>query len=69
MREFAGKKFFDEAEATVRLGYRNRMTLWRARKAGRLDHYRIGGNVYYSEENLQAFLENCRVSHARQDAA
>jgi excisionase family DNA binding protein len=48
-----------EKEAAKWLGV-SRITLLRARMAGKIGFYRIGARVLYSEENhLRPFLETC----------
>ncbi len=48
-----------EKEAATLLGV-SRITLLRARMAGRIGAYRIGARVLYSEEkHLRPFLESC----------
>jgi excisionase family DNA binding protein len=53
------EKFYSEREAAARLGV-SRVTLLRARQAGRIGYYRIGARVVFSEEkHLRPFLESC----------
>ena len=47
-----------EKEAAARLGV-SRITLLRAREAGRIRFFRIGTRVLYSHEQLAEFLITC----------
>jgi excisionase family DNA binding protein len=47
-----------EKQAAKRLGVA-RITLLRARKAGRIRFFRIGTRVLYGDEHLQEFLTTC----------
>src|SRR6266436_8997611 len=47
-----------EKEAAVRLGIA-RITLLRAREAGRIRFFRIATRVLYCEEHLTEFLQSC----------
>jgi excisionase family DNA binding protein len=54
-----GEGLMSEQQAAKRLGI-SRITLLRARMAGRIGAYRIGTRVLYSEEkHLRPFLETC----------
>jgi excisionase family DNA binding protein len=56
-----------EKQAAKRLGVA-RITLLRAREAGRIRFFRIGTRVLYCAEQLTAFLESCeRNSHKNPD--
>ena len=47
-----------EKQAAVRLGI-SRITLLRAREAGRIRFFRIGTRVLYNQEQLNDFLSSC----------
>lgn len=47
-----------EREASSRLGI-SRITLLRARGAGRVRFYKVGTRILYSEQQLAEFLERC----------
>jgi len=49
---------FSEKQAATRLGVA-RITLLRAREAGRIRFFRIGTRVLYCEEQLTEFLQAC----------
>ena len=46
--EIGGKQYLGEEAATKYLRFRNRLTLYRRRKAGQLPYYKHGGTVIYS---------------------
>jgi hypothetical protein len=50
---------YTEAEAARKLGFRNRLTLWRWRRRGLLSFYRIGQRVFYADHHLAEFLARC----------
>lgn len=50
---------YSEIEATHKLGFKNRLTLWRWRKRGLLDYYKIGNRIEYGEHHLAEFLARC----------
>src|SRR5260370_20051611 len=50
-----------EKQAAKRLGVA-RITLLRAREAGRIRFFRIGTRVLYSEEHISEFLQLCESS-------
>lgn len=55
----AEERLYSEREAAERLGV-SRITLLRARKAGRIGFYQIGARVLFSEtEHLRPFLDGC----------
>lgn len=59
IEETRGEGLMSEQQAARRLGI-SRITLLRARMAGRIGAYRIGARVLYSEEkHLRPFLEAC----------
>ena len=47
-----------EKQAAARLGI-SRITLLRAREAGRIRFFRIGTRVLYNQEQLNDFLSSC----------
>jgi excisionase family DNA binding protein len=49
------KLLLTEAELVNQLGL-NRTTIWRARKSGKLGHYKLGGRVLYSAAQVNEFL-------------
>jgi len=55
-----------EKQAAARLGI-SRITLLRAREAGRIRFFRIGTRVLYNQEQLNDFLRACerngRIAH------
>lgn len=51
----------NNAEAAEYLGV-SPITLWRERRRGRLTYRRIGGQIRYAPEDLEALLELCRVN-------
>ena len=53
-----------EKQAAKRLGIA-RITLLRAREAGRIKFYRIGTRVLYCAEHLTEFLNNCERNAPR----
>src|SRR5213595_1381151 len=53
-----------EKQAAKRLGIA-RITLLRAREAGRIRFFRIGTRVLYCAEHLTDFLNNCERNRAR----
>ena len=53
-----------EKQAAKRLGIA-RITLLRAREAGRIRFFRIGTSVLYCAEHLTEFLNNCERNSAR----
>lgn len=56
-----------EKQAAARLGVA-RITLLRAREAGRIRFFRIGTRVLYCEEQLTEFLQACeRNAHQQND--
>lgn len=58
-----------EKQAAARLGVA-RITLLRAREAGRIRFFRIGTRVLYCEEQLTEFLTSCeRNRHKDQDGS
>src|SRR5689334_20000693 len=57
-----------EKQAAKRLGIA-RITLLRAREAGRIKFFRIGTRVLYCAEHLTEFLNNCERNRPRSDAA
>src|SRR5213079_3634740 len=56
-----------EKQAAKRLGIA-RITLLRAREAGRIRFFRIGTRVLYCAEHLTEFLSNCESNHRRTQA-
>src|SRR6476620_2731948 len=56
-----------EEQAAKRLGIA-RITLLRAREAGRIKFFRIGTRVLYCEEHLTEFLNNCERNGRRTQA-
>lgn len=59
MTERAEEKVYSEREAAARLGV-SRITLLRARQAGRIGYYRIGARIVFSEtEHIRPFLDSC----------
>lgn len=60
MSDKAEEKVYSERQAAARLGV-SRITVQRARQAGRLSYYRIGARVVYSEtEHIRPFLDSCK---------
>src|SRR4030095_4785554 len=57
-----------EKQAAKRLGIA-RITLLRAREAGRIRFFRIGTRVLYCAEHLTEFLNNCERNRPRSDGA
>ena len=55
-----------EKQAAKRLGIA-RITLLRARAAGRIKFFRIGTRVLYCAEHLTEFLNNCERNTPRRD--
>ena len=55
-----------EKQAAKRLGIA-RITLLRAREAGRIRFFRIGTRVLYCAEHLNDFLNNCERNRPRSD--
>src|SRR2546425_10517846 len=55
-----------EKQAAKRLGIA-RITLLRAREAGRIKFFRIGTRVLYCAEHLTDFLNNCERNRPRSD--
>jgi excisionase family DNA binding protein len=53
-----------EKQAAVRLGI-SRITLLRAREAGRIRFFRIGTRVLYNQEQLNDFLVTCERKGAK----
>jgi excisionase family DNA binding protein len=58
MSEGVDEKLYSEREAAAKLGV-SRITILRARQAGRIGYYRIGTRVLYSDDHLRAFLAAC----------
>jgi excisionase family DNA binding protein len=58
MSEGGDEKLYSEREAAAKLGV-SRVTILRARQAGRIGFYRIGTRVLFSDEHLRAFLASC----------
>jgi excisionase family DNA binding protein len=56
-----------EKQAAKRLGIA-RITLLRAREAGRITFFRIGTRVLYCAEHLTEFLNNCERNGGRSQA-
>ena len=56
-----------EKQAAARLGI-SRITLLRAREAGRIRFFRIGTRVLYCAEHLTEFLNNCERNSKRTQA-
>jgi excisionase family DNA binding protein len=56
-----------EKQAAKRLGIA-RITLLRAREAGRIRFFRIGTRVLYCAEHLTEFLNNCERNRKRTQA-
>src|SRR5438105_7885952 len=56
-----------EKQAAARLGVA-RITLLRAREAGRIRFFRIGTRVLYCAEHLTEFLNNCERNRRRTQA-
>jgi excisionase family DNA binding protein len=56
-----------EKQAAKRLGIA-RITLLRAREAGRIKFFRIGTRVLYCAEHLTEFLNNCERNRRRTQA-
>ena len=50
-----------EKQAAARLGVA-RITLLRAREAGRIRFFRIGTRVLYDEDQLREFLQSCECN-------
>ena len=59
-----GHNLMSEKQAAVRLGI-SRITLLRAREAGRIRFFRIGTRVLYNQEQLNDFLTTCERKGAR----
>src|SRR5205085_7312873 len=55
-----------EKQAAARLGI-SRITLLRAREAGRIRFFRIGTRVLYCEEQLTEFLNACERNGGSED--
>lgn len=59
MSDKPDEKFYSEREAAARLGV-SRVTLLRARQAGRIGYYRIGSRIVFSEaKHILPFLDSC----------
>ena len=58
--EIGGKQYLGEEAATKYLRFRNRLTLYRRRKAGQLAYYKLGAAIIYSLEDLNSFVEQQR---------
>lgn len=56
-----------ETQAAKRLGIA-RITLLRARGAGRIRFFRIGTRVLYSDDQLAEFLSNCERNGPRRQS-
>ena len=54
---------FTETEAAKQLGIA-RITLLRARQAGKINYCRIGRVVRYTPEQIEEFLKTCERSNA-----
>jgi hypothetical protein len=50
---------YTEAEAARKLGFKNRLTLWRWRRRGLIGFYRVGQRVFYGDHHLREFLARC----------
>jgi hypothetical protein len=58
------------AEATRKLGFKNRLTLWRWRRRGLIGFYRIGNWIYYGDSHISQFLARCeRKARGMKEAA
>jgi hypothetical protein len=55
----ANETRYTELEATRKLGFKNRLTLWRWRKRGAIGYYLIGRQIWYGEHHLRDFLARC----------
>ena len=55
---------FSEKQAAAQLGIA-RITLLRAREAGRIRFFRIGTRVLYSDQQLADFLSRCEVNGSK----
>ena len=55
---------FSEKQAAAHLGIA-RITLLRAREAGRIRFFRIGTRVLYSDQQLADFLSRCEVNGSK----
>ena len=49
-------KLFTDEGVSDQLGI-SQMTLWRARRRGRLSYRRIGGRIYYTLQDIEEYLE------------
>lgn len=49
---------YSESDAVRILGL-SRVTLWRLRQSGRLQHLRVGHHVRYLRRHLEAYLKSC----------
>ena len=58
------RNLLSETQAAKRLGIA-RITLLRARGAGRIRFFRIGTRVLYSHDQLAEFLSNCECNGRR----
>ena len=60
---------FKTTKDVAEIFHMSEISQWRARKAGELDFYRIGGKILYSESQLREFAER-RLRHGvKQNAA
>jgi excisionase family DNA binding protein len=58
MNDQDNNNLMSEKQAAARLGI-SRITLLRAREAGRIRFFRIGVRVLYNQEHLNEFLATC----------
>jgi hypothetical protein len=50
---------YTEVETARILGFKNRITLWRARKRKAIGYYLLGNRVFYGERHIAEFLARC----------
>lgn len=50
---------YTEDETARILGFKNRITLWRARKRKAIGYYLMGNRIFYGERHIAEFLARC----------
>jgi len=58
--------FLTQKQVTERFPFISEITLWRARRSGKLPFYRIAGKVLYKLRDLEDYFETRRNNAAQQ---
>lgn len=58
-QEFERRRIFTEKEASLYLRL-SLVTLWRLRKAGKINFHRFGSKIIYASDDVESYLQSTR---------